>query len=401
MTNTAFGRRISLKSDFLNDIEADLQLAEELGFNPYYPRSEARRAGHVMIDGNWYTDFASNDYLGLATDSELAGAYRETIHRFGVSLCGTPIAAGGNRLLEEMENRLAGYVGCEAAMAFPSCYQANMSLFATFFGREDCIIIDHYAHASLVAGVRSTGCKVLPFIHNDCNHLEKLLSRSNDYRQTAVVTESVFSTEGAIAPFDRIYELCRQYDALPIIDDSHGIGVIGKNGSGILDHCSLTSFNGLYTASLGKALANSGGIIAGGKKVIETMKYRCAGSMYSTGMIPAVSAGVLHVLDRIEKNFLPLFRQLCENRSILHSALDKKGFTVMESSAPILAVLCGTKRETIDFAHELYKKHIVATPFVEPSVPPGRGVVRFIPGAGITTERCREAANAIESMQSL
>ena len=401
MTSTASGRRIRLKSDLLKTIATDLSLAGEMGFNPYYPRTTARRAGCVQIDGEWFTDFASNDYLGFATDGELADAYHEAIHRFGVSLCGTPIAAGGNRLLEQMENRLAGYVGCEAAMAFPSCYQANTSLFATLFGREDCILIDHYAHASLVAGVRSTGCKVMPFIHNDCSHLEKLLGRRNGYRQTAVVTESVFSTEGAIAPFDRIHELCRHYDALPVIDDSHGIGVIGSNGAGILDHCSIAEFDGLYTASLGKALANSGGIIAGKKEIIEALKYRCPGSMYSTGIIPAVSAGVLHVLDRIGELFPSRYRCLLDNRSIIKTALEKKGYTLCESAAPILSVLCGTKRETIRFAHELYKRHIVATPFVEPSVPPGRGVVRFIPGAGITAERCHEAASAIETMPAL
>ncbi len=352
----------------------------------------------MQIDGTWYTDFASNDYLGLATDTQLAAIYREAIARFGVSLCGTPIAAGGNQLLEQMEHRLAGYVGCEAAMAFPSCYQANTSLFATLLGSDDCVIIDHYAHASLVAGVRATGCKVLPFLHNDCTHLEKLLSRRKTFRQTAVVTESVFSTEGAIAPFGRISELCEQYDALPIIDDSHGIGVIGTNGAGILDHCSIVGFNGLYTASLGKALANSGGIVAGKKEVIEALRYRCPGSMYSTGIIPAVSAGILHVLDRLGEEFPSRYRQLLDNRSTIQTALKKREHTLCEGSAPILSVRCGSKRTTIQFAHACYRRGIVATPFVEPSVPPGRGVVRFIPGAGVSEESCHEAAAVLESI---
>ncbi|MBN1307798.1 MAG: aminotransferase class I/II-fold pyridoxal phosphate-dependent enzyme, partial [Chitinispirillaceae bacterium] len=179
--------------DLLDDLSIDLSPAAELGFNPFYPRAEARSGGKVLIGGTWYVDLASNDYLGLATDERLQEVYRDALARFGVSLCGTPIAAGGNREAARMEERLAAFVGCEAAMVFPSCYQANTSLLSSILDKDDLAIIDHFAHASLIEGVKASGCRIMPFVHNSVDHLEKLLGRPRPFRRTVVVTESVFS----------------------------------------------------------------------------------------------------------------------------------------------------------------------------------------------------------------
>ncbi|MBN1577785.1 MAG: pyridoxal phosphate-dependent aminotransferase family protein [Chitinispirillaceae bacterium] len=386
--------------DMLDDLSIDLSLAGELGFNPFYPQTEARSAGKVLIDGNWYIDLASNDYLGLATDGRLREVYGDAIARFGVSLCGTPIAAGGNTTTAEMEERIAAFMGCEAAMAFPSCYQANTSLFSSILAKDDLAIIDHFAHASLIEGVKASGCRIMPFVHNSGDHLEKLLGKPRPFRRTVVVTESVFSTEGSIAPFERIAALCDRYGALPVVDDSHGIGVIGRNGAGILDHSGIVDYNGICTASLGKALANSGGIIAAKKKVIEGLKYRCPGMMYSTAIPPAVAGGITHVLDRLEIDFGRLQQRLLENRLFLAAACARSGLRLQGGEAPIISILCGTTRETIRFAKRLFERGIVATPFVEPSVPPNRGVVRMIPGAGISADDCRGAAASIETIAS-
>ena len=383
--------------DLLQRLDVDLHLADELQYNPYYPEIEGRKDGKVKIGDRWLIDFASNDYLGLASSNDLKRVYFDAISRYGVSLCGTPIAAGGNRLLQEMERQFAEFVGCEDAMAFPSCYQANVALFRALCTKEDVILIDHFAHASLVEGVKAVGCGIIPFRHNDGVHLEKLLNRARTEGCTFVVTESVFSTEGTIAPFDTIYALCEKYGAVPVIDDSHGIGVIGEGGRGVLHRFGLDAYDGIYTASLGKALANSGGIIAGDKKVITALKYRCSGSMYSTAVPPAVAAGVLHVLDLLKKKYRSLRDVLARNVQTVNEILDHKCFQRSNGAAPIISVKCGSVRSTLKCARSFFENGMVVTPFVEPSVPPGKGVIRIIPGAAITSEECRNALTALDT----
>lgn len=380
-----------------NRLAVDLHLADALQFNPYYPDVQSRKPGKVKIGDRWLIDCASNDYLGLAADSALKKNYADTISRYGVSLCGTPIAAGGNRLLKEMEARIAQFTGCEDAMTFPSCYQANVSLFRTLCTKEDVILIDHYAHASLAEGAKATGCRIMPFLHNDCDYLEKLLKRPRPKGCVFVVTESVFSTEGALAPFDGIYTLCERYGAVPVIDDSHGIGVIGTGGAGVLSHFGIHRYEGIYTASLGKALANSGGIIGGGKNCITALKYRCPGSMYSTAVPPAVAAGVLHVLDRLQNEYQSLRDTLRKNVDGINAVIDAKGFQRAAGAAPIISMKCGSIENTLRCARAFFNNGMVVTPFIEPSVPPGKGVVRIIPGAGVAADECREAVSRLDN----
>lgn len=384
-------------TDILKRLDVDLRLADELRFNPYYPEVEGRKDGKVRIGDRWLVDFASNDYLGLAASDDLKKVYSDSISRYGVSLCGTPIAAGGNRVLREMERRFAAFVGCEDAMTFPSCYQANVALFRAVCTKDDVICIDHFAHASLVEGAKAVGCRIMPFKHNDCDHLEKLLKRGGGTGCTFVVTESVFSTEGAIAPFADIHELCEKYGAVPVIDDSHGIGVIGENGRGVLNSFGLDIFDGIYTASLGKAFANSGGIIAGNKKVITALRYHCSGSMYSTAVPPAVAAGVLHVLDVLKQKYRTLRDVLAGNVQTVKETLDRKGFQRADGIAPIISLKCGSIRSTLICARSFFENGMMVTPFVEPSVPPGKGVVRIIPGAAVSTELCAEVISRLDN----
>jgi 7-keto-8-aminopelargonate synthetase-like enzyme len=364
-------------------LEIDRSVADELSFNPYYLAAEAHRAGLFVLDGRELIDLASNDYLGLATDPRVIRAAREATEEFGASLCGTPIAIGASSGFARLASRLARFVGVEDGVLYPSCYQANTSLLSSLANQRDAILIDHYAHASLVEGARAVGCKIMPFVHNSCDHLEKLLQRAVGFEQVFVVTESVFSTEGAIAPLRRIAGLCERYGAIPFIDDSHGIGVIGETGRGILEHCGLDDYRGIYTASLGKALANSGGLAAGPAELVDYLRYGSPGLIYSTALPPASIGGLEAVLDVVGAEFAGLRRRLDENGAAVRGALIAAGFAVAESEAPIIAVQCGPMRETVSLARELFEGGIIATPFVEPSVPPNKGVLRIIPGAGV------------------
>ena len=295
--------------------------AAALPFNPYYRALGRLNCGRPQVDGRPGFDLASNDYLGLASDPRLHTAMAAAIAQYGSSQCGTPIATGYAHILAELERELSRFLGLEAAVIFPSCYQANVALFPAMATPQDAIMVDHYAHASLAQGIKAVGCKIKPFLHNDLAHLERQLSTARGFRQVFVVTESVFSTEGSVAPLDGMVALCRRFEAVPVVDDSHGLGVLGQNGRGILEAQGLGDYEGIYTASLGKALANLGGVVAGKRCFIDALRYACPGLIYSTALPPACAAGLLATLDILRKEFPALSRRLWQNHQRLLEAL--------------------------------------------------------------------------------
>lgn len=360
------------------------EMVETVGFNPY----------RVPYDNRRYIDLASNNYLGLAEHPRVKGAAVEAIEQYGVSFCGTPVASGHSEFADDLARRLAGFVGMEAALLFPSCYQANNGVFAVLCGKEDLIVIDKGAHSSLVEGARMAGCKISPFLHNDLQHLEKVLRRSAGKGNIFVVTESVFSTEGSIAPLPDIVMLCRRYGAVPVVDDSHGIGVLGEGGHGILEHFRLTDFPGIYTASLGKALGNMGGMVAGNSEIMERLEYLCPNLVYSTALTPPVLGGLSGALEVIDLEYREISKKMWFYKDIISHAIGGG----MTSETPINTIFCGDAKTAITVSGRLYERGVLSTPFIEPSVPKNNCVVRLIAGAGLEEERVYWAAKQIQAI---
>ncbi|MFC1806871.1 aminotransferase class I/II-fold pyridoxal phosphate-dependent enzyme [Candidatus Omnitrophota bacterium] len=374
------------RNDFYANLKVDKSLVDKYEFNPYYCSIESGLNDPIIIDGKEFINLASNNYLGLAADKRVIEAITLATQKYGASMCGTPIATGSMVILKRLEQRLSDYVGLEESIIFPSGYQANCALFMSLAQPDDLIIIDHYAHASLIQGVRLAGCKVKPFLHNNMNHLKKLLEKTSEYKRVLVVTESVFSTEGSIAPFDEIVKLCLEYDALPVIDDSHGIGVIGRSGRGILEEENIEDFNGIYTASLGKALANAGGFISGKKELIEYLKYSCPGLIYSTALPPPVLAGIEAVLDIIDKEFPSLSEKMWKYKHMISECLIDNDFTLTGGKAPINSILIRELEDCARLAKMIHGNCILATPFIPPSVPPNENKIRLIAGANLSQD---------------
>lgn len=386
------------RSDFYKSLNVDKSLADKYDFNPYYCGIESSLTDPLIVDGEEFINLASNNYLGLAADKRVTQAIASAAVEYGASMCGTPIATGSMVLLKRLEDRLAAFSGLEEAVIFPSGYQANCALFLSLAQAEDLIIIDHYAHASLIQGVRLVGCKVKPFLHNNPDHLKKLLEKAADYRRVFVVTESVFSTEGTVAPFDEIVDLCKQYDAVPVIDDSHGIGVLGKTGRGILEEKNIVDFNGIYTASLGKALANAGGFISGKRQLIEYLKYSCPGLIYSTALPPPVLAGIDAVLDIIGTEFSAISGRMWEYKRMISQCLLDNGYTLTNGQAPITSILIKDLEQCARMAKAIHANRILATPFIPPSVPPNENKIRLIAGANLSEDTIRKALDIFQKI---
>lgn len=381
--------------EFYRRMKLDDSLVQQTGFNPYYCHIQSDLGDPIRIDGQDYTNLASNNYLGLASDPRVKKAVVQAIEKYGASLCGTPIATGCIDLFHRLEKKAAAFVGLEDAVILPSGYQANNGIFTAVAGKEDVILIDHYAHSSLIEGAKAVGCKIRPFLHNDPEHVKSILGKLKGFRQAFVVTESVFSTEGSIAPFREIADACKTFQAIPVVDDSHGIGVIGKTGRGVLEHFGLNEYSGLYTASFGKAIANAGGIIAGNQTVIDHLRYYCPHLIYSTALTPGILAGIEQVLEIIATEFESLSRRMWEYRERIRRALQAAGFSLVSGQAPINSIIAGSPARTFLLAKEFFRNHILTTPFVFPSVPLNEGRVRLIAGANLREESIKSVLAAI------
>lgn len=384
---------------FYNSLEIDYELLQKSGFNPYYPAIQSGLKDPILINGKEFVNLASNNYLGLAYDKRVIEASVSLLRKYGASLCATPVASGYPDFYIQVERKLSRFLDLEAILIYPSCYQANNGIFSALVQKEDVVIIDHYVHSSLIEGIRCAGCMISPFLHNNMNSLEKILRRCNNKRRVFVITESVFSTEGAIAPFKQIVDLCEKYHAIPVIDDSHGIGVLGKKGKGILELEGIKDYQGIYTASLGKAMASTGGIVGGNKKLIDYLKYYSSHLVYSTAITPSTLGGIDKVLDIIEDEFSIRSKKMWEYKHKISEVLKKHGFQITESAAPISSIMGGSSLETILIAKELYENRILSTPFVYPSVPPSGGRIRLIAGANLKQESIDYALQTFERMQ--
>jgi 7-keto-8-aminopelargonate synthetase-like enzyme len=227
------------------------------------------------------------------------------------------------------------------------------------------------------------------------DHLEKILARSGEYARRFVVTDSVFSTDGSLAPIGAIVSLCDRYDAIPVVDDSHGFGVLGKTGRGALEHFGVEKFSGIYTASLAKAFANNGGVIAGNFKTIEYLRLCCPHLAYSTAVPPAILGGILGALNAIEKNFSKLSEKMWNYRQRIRRSVMEAGMTLLEGQSPINAVLTGNVRNTLLFSKALYERGVLSMAFIEPSVPQGECLVRLVASAGLSDEKIERACEII------
>ncbi len=387
-------------AEFERRFRVDKGVADKLSFNPYYKKMDESIAS-PRIDTEPYIDLASNNYLGLATDERVKNAVVEALHRYGASMCGTPIATGYAGVVHALERRMCEFAGVEEGIVFPSCYQGNVAILSALIDKSDTVFIDHYAHASLIHGAKSSGCRIRPFLHNDVDHLQKLLNQHGRQGPTFVITESVFSTEGSIAPFEAIASICKRYDALLVVDDSHGIGVIGGTGRGILEQSNVRGFQGIYTASLGKALGNAGGFVGGTAKVIDFIRYTCPGLIYSTALPPAVAAGALEALNVVETEYKDRARRMWGHKKRLSDCLTKCGYDHAQGGAPIVSVSAGSAETTIALSKALFESRILSTPFIPPSVPPNRGCVRMIAGAHLAEKGLAHVCRTLETFAGI
>lgn len=340
----------------------------------------------VTMQGRTMLLMASNDYLGLADHPALKQAAIDAIATYGVGAGAARLISGTQRPHEELETALAAFKHCEAALCFGSGYLANLGLLTTLAKPGDLILADRLCHASLIDGCRLSRAQLRVYRHVDLDHLEQQLKRRPAVRRTVIVTDGIFSMDGDLAPLRELAALAAQYEALLMVDDAHGSGVMGREGRGSLEACGAEEAIPFHMGTLGKALGTSGAYVVGSRALIDTLISNARSFLFTTAPPAALSAASLAALRLVQDD--PARRDaLWANQRHLVAGLTQLGFRLSATASPILPILVGDAEKALAFADALWTDGIYAPAIRPPTVPRGSSRLRLTVTAAHSTSQ--------------
>jgi 8-amino-7-oxononanoate synthase len=358
-----------------SELSSRLHELEHTGLMRRRRQVEGPQGPHLRVDGTTYLAFCSNDYLGLAAHPALADAARRALDEFGVGAGASPHICGHTSLHEALEERLARFVGLPRALHFSTGYMANLGVLPSLAGPGDVIFSDRLNHASLIDGARLSRADVIVYPHCDVEALDLLMYKSAQ-RSKLVVTDSVFSMDGDLAPLPQLLSLCEHHDAWLVVDDAHGFGVLGQSGRGCLSHWGVKSQRLVYIGTLGKAAGVFGAFAAADSDVIEWILQRARTYMFTTASPPMLAAALLAALDVIESeawrrsHLTTLINRITSGLAGLHWAL-------LPSTTAIQALIIGDNSEAVSLMESLRRERIWVPAIRPPTVPTGTARLRI------------------------
>jgi 8-amino-7-oxononanoate synthase len=330
----------------------------------------------IKIGQDEFILLCSNDYLGLTCHPKVKQKTKEAIEKFGCGSGASRLISGTFSLHCELEKKLAEFKKTESALVFASGYAANLGVISSLAGPGDVIIIDKLNHASIIDGCRLSKATLRVYPHKDMNFLEQILKKSQSARLRLIITDGVFSMDGDIAPLPEIIDLAKRYNALVMVDDAHGTGVLGKEGRGTVEYFGLEGKVDIVMGTLSKALGSLGGFIAGSKVLSDYLINKARSFIYSTALPPAQVATALASLEVIQAE--PTWQlRLWENVRYLKQGLQSLGFDTMESQTQIIPVFIGDTDKTVQASEFFYKNGILTPAIRPPTVPKGRSRLRL------------------------
>lgn len=382
--------------DWLDTERATL---EEAGLRRHLRTVRSAPTGTINLDGRDVVLLGSNNYLGLSTHPKVIAAAVEATRAFGTGASGSRLISGNSERYTSLETNLAEVKGTEAALVFSSGYAANTSVIPVLAGEGDLILSDALNHASIIDGCRLSRATKEVYRHCDMEHLKLLLSVSTAFRRRLIVTDGVFSMDGDIAPLPDICNLAAAHDAMVLVDDAHGFGVLGKNGSGTLAHFGLGGENIIQMGTLSKAVGALGGYIVGSHALIEVLVNRARGFIFTTGLPPATVAAADAALDVMRSE--PQLRQrLFSHAKRLKRVLIDLGYTLLPSETQILPVILGSPRRATNVAEALLTEGVFAPAIRPPAVPTGTSRLRLTLMATHTEAEIQRAIDAFAAVLS-
>jgi len=361
---------------FLDYLENELSEVRAGGL--YKPERviSSPQSGTIDVGGRSVLNFCANNYLGLADNDGIREAAKKAIDRYGYGMASVRFICGTQEEHKQLEARIAGFLGMDDAILYSSCFDANTGLFETLLGEEDAIISDALNHASIIDGVRLCKAKRLRYANNDMDDLEAKLKEAADCRFKLIATDGVFSMDGIIANLKAICDLAEKYGAMVMVDDSHAVGFVGKNGRGTPEHCGVEGRIDIITGTLGKALGGaSGGYTCAAKPVVEWLRQRSRPYLFSNTLAPVIAAASLKVFDIIE-NGADLRERLYANAALFREKMQKLGFDLVPGEHPIIPVMLGEAKLAQDMAARMLEHGVYVTGFSFPVVPKGKARIR-------------------------
>jgi glycine C-acetyltransferase len=341
----------------------------------------------------------SNNYLGLASHREVVNASSKGLRKYGAGTASVRFICGTFECHRKIEKTLADFCSMESALTYVSCWCANEALIATVVGPDDVIFSDELNHASIIDGCRLSkprGKQV--FRHRDLDDLEGKLKENLDADTRWVITDGVFSMEGAVADLRGLVELCRRYDARLIVDDSHGVGVLGATGRGTAEHCGVLGEVDVVTGTLGKALGGAaGGYVAGSRNLIELLIQRSRPSLFSNALPPSVACGARKAIRLLQRD-TKLVDRLRANIVAIRGGLKSLGFECQDSPTAIIPIMIGDEAEAIRKSERLLELGVWVVAFAYPVVPKGKARLRVQVSAALTDQHINRILEAFSKL---
>jgi len=391
------------KSPIYDKIRAYTQ-ADQLradGLYLYMRKLESSSESRVTVNGQELLMFASNNYLGLTTHPKVKAAATKAMEKFGVGAGSVRLLGGTFGLHEELEQRLAQFKGAEAAIAYSSGYVSNLATISTLLSKQtEVAIIDERIHASLLDGLRFGQIPFRVFDHNDMDDLEKKLAASRGKGNLIIIVDGVYSMDGDVANLASIHKLAQEYEALVMVDDAHGTGVMGAHGRGTPEHFGLHGKIDIVMGTLSKGLGGIGGFAAGPRELIDFLKHTARGFVFSAALPPSTCAALLAAIQVIEEEPYWLVR-LHENANLLRQGLSQMGYNIGNSVSAVIPVIVGEDLTAYQLARALHAQGIYVSPVTHPAVRKGTARVRVSVMATHSIDDIMKALKAFENAKNI
>jgi 8-amino-7-oxononanoate synthase len=379
---------------FLSDLDREITALKEKGRYRRLRRLSTAQDAVIVIEGREFVNFASNNYLGLANHPEVVAAFTASAARYGVGTGASRLISGHMDIHEELEEALARFKGAQACLTFSSGYLANLGILATLGGSGATIFSDELNHSSIIDGCRLSRSRVEIYRHSDPDHLEGLLKASKA-RRKIIVTDSVFSMDGDVAPLPDLVSLKTRYGAVMVVDDAHAVGVLPPRGCGSTEYFGLApDAVDIQMGTLSKALGTYGAYICASKKTIDYFINTCRTFIFNTGLPPAIAGAAVKSVEIISRG-TELLGSLWRNCEIFRTEMEARGREAKSPSA-IIPFVTGRDRKTMAVSQALYDRGLFVHGIRPPSVPEGRGRLRLTLMATHTPEMVRSAAASVD-----
>jgi glycine C-acetyltransferase len=372
-----------MKTDFQQFLAKEIENLKQAGLFKNERVITTQQQAEISVDGGESVlNFCANNYLGLANNKTLIETAQQALAQYGFGMSSVRFICGTQTDHKELEARLSKFLGMEDTLLYSSCFDANGGLFETLLGAEDAVISDALNHASIIDGIRLCKAQRFRYQNNDMADLEKQLQAAKDCRYRLIATDGVFSMDGTLANLPAICDLADKYKAMVMVDDSHAVGLMGKNGRGTPEFHNVMDRIDIITGTLGKALGGaSGGYTSGKREVIEWLRQRSRPYLFSNTLAPVIAATSIKVLDMLESSHT-LQKRLHENSEYFRQGLTKLGFQLIPGEHPIIPVMLGDAKLAKIMADALLVEGIYVIGFSYPVVPHGQARIRTQMSAG-------------------